>query len=700
MAARRWGVVWVCGLAIVPMSVSAAPPVSELARSGEGMRALVPMKRVVPRPQAVRPRPPRRAVPRSARLPWLESLPRGRLLPDHLWRRRHRAITLLLWLQVPVLALFGLARGMGLDALVDVGVLAGFALVAGSSKAGRTVRSIAGSVGLVSASAILVHFWSGTIEAHFAFFVVISLLMLYQDWVPFLIAIGFVVVHHGIVGALAPTSVYAHGAAHPDPWKWALIHGGFVVAAAAANLVSWRANEQLLRDPLTGLASRLVLQDRVRAALERVRRHGRAVAVLFVDLDRFKVLNDSLGHAAGDQVLRALADRLRHCTHGSDVAVRFGGDEFVLVCEDLEGPDAAAAIADRLGALMREPVVLGERSHVMTVSIGVAVTTDPDRVPEELVRDADAAMYRAKELGKNRSELFDEAMHADVRRRLDVEAGLRTALERDELRLHYQPEVELASGRVLAVEALLRWEHPERGLLAPGEFIAVAEDTGLIVPIGAWVIGEACRQSAAWGDTPVTMRVNLSARQLRDPGLVDVIREALAETGIGPHALCLELTESMLMQDVERSAAVLGELRAMGVRLALDDFGTGYSSLAYLRHLHVDRLKVDRSFMAEFDGQPAEQTIVAAIIGMARGLGLAVTAEGIETPEQLERLRALGCDAVQGFLLARPAEPAAIEHLLHTTLGRPAFQLGMGQAAAKITPPGGSATRASAPTSP
>jgi diguanylate cyclase (GGDEF)-like protein len=634
-------------------------------------------------------RPPRRAASLS-RIPWLESLPRGRLLPDHLWQRRHRAITILLWLNVPALAAFGLARGMGQHVLVDVSALAGFALIASTDKANRTIRSIAGSVGLVSASAILVHVWGGAIEAHFAFFVVVSLLMLYQDWVPFLIAIAFVVIHHGVVGALAPGTVFAHDGAHANPWKWAVIHGAFVLAAAAANLVSWRANEQLLRDPLTGLASRLVLHDRVRTALDRARSHGTAVAVLFVDVDRFKVLNDSLGHAAGDQVLRALAERLRRCTRGTDVAVRFGGDEFVLVCDDLETPGAARAIADRLGTLLREPVEVDDRSHVMTVSIGVAVTTDPDRVPEDLVRDADAAMYRAKELGKDRCEMFDEQMHADVHRRLDVEAGLRGAIERGELRLHYQPEVELMTGRVHAVEALLRWEHPERGLLAPGEFITVAEDTGLIVPIGAWVIREACRQAADW---PVTMRVNLSARQLRDPGLIGVIRDALAESGIPPHDLCLELTESMLMQDVGRSAAVLAELRELGVTLALDDFGTGYSSLAYLRHLEVDRLKIDRSFMAELDAQPAEQTIVAAIIGMARGLGLAVTAEGIETPAQLGRVRALGCDGAQGFLLARPAAPEHIAPLLDC----PGFEATIAELA---MPPAGSATPASAPSSP
>jgi diguanylate cyclase (GGDEF)-like protein len=652
----------------------------------------------VTRSHLVRPSSSRRPAPLSSRIPWLELLPHGRLLPDHLWRRRHRAITTLLWLIVPALALFGLARGMGLHVLVDVTVLAGFALLAGSASVSRSIRSIAGSLGLVAASALLVHVWDGTIEAHFAFFVVVSILMLYQDWVPFLIAIGFVIVHHGIVGALAPSAVYTHSGAHADPWKWALIHGGFVLAAAAANLVSWRANEQLLRDPLTGLASRLVLHDRIQTALDRARGKDTAVAVLFIDLDRFKVLNDSLGHDTGDQVLRALADRLRGASRRTDVAVRFGGDEFVMICTDLATRADAAAAAERLAAILREPVVVDGRSHVMTVSIGVAVTTDRERVPEHLVRDADVAMYRAKELGKDRCEMFDADMHADARRRLDVEAGLRSAVERGELRLHYQPEVELTTGRVLAVEALLRWEHPERGLLAPGEFIGVAEDTGLIVPIGAWVLQEACRQAAAWGDTPVTMRVNLSARQLRDPGLVADIRRALADSGISPHDLCLELTESMLMLDVERSAAVLGELRALGVRLALDDFGTGYSSLAYLRHLEVDRLKIDRSFMAELADAPAEQTIVAAIIGMARGLGLAVTAEGVETQEQLAQVRSLGCDAVQGFLLARPAPPEEIAHLLHQPLGMTGFELAL--VAPALTPPGDSATRESVPTSP
>jgi diguanylate cyclase (GGDEF)-like protein len=622
---------------------------------------------MTPTPGAALENSPRRRSPRSSS--WLEWLPKGRLLPDHLWQRRHRAITVLLWLHVPALALFGLARGMGPHVFLDVAGVAGLALVAGSGQVGRTVRSIAGATGLVTCSALLVHIWDGTIEAHFHFFVVVSLLILYQDWVPFLIAIGYVVVHHGLLGALVPTSVYSHPDAQAKPWLWALVHGGFVLASATANLASWRANEQLLRDPLTGLASRLVLNDRLRLALERARRQRTAVAVLFIDLDRFKVLNDSLGHDTGDQVLRVVSERLRSCARGADLAVRFGGDEFILVCEDLDGPAAAMAIGERVGALLRRPVPVDGRGHVLTVSIGVRVTTDPDRSPQDLVRDADTAMYRAKERGRDRCELFDTAMFTDASRRLEIEAGLRVALARDELRLHYQPEVDLASGRVEAVEALLRWEHPERGLLAPGEFISVAEDTGLIVPIGSWVIREACRQAAAWSDPPVTMRVNLSARQLRDPGVVDVVRDALHDSGLPASDLCLELTESVLMQDMQYSSAALADLRSLGVRLALDDFGTGYSSLAYLRQLRVDLLKIDRSFMPELAARPAEQTIVAAIVAMARSLGLHVTAEGIETVEQFEQVRAMGCDAAQGFLLARPAAPEDVAGLLHRPLG-------------------------------
>src|SRR5918999_1095893 len=327
-----------------------------------------------------------RVPPKSAAL---ELLPRGRLLPDPLWQRRHRGLIILLWLHVPALALFGLARGMGAHVVTDVLVLAAFALLASSPRLGRTGRSIAGSAGFVTSSALLVHIWDGTIEAHFHFFVVVTLLMLYQDWVPFLIAIGYVIVHHGALGALAPSSVYSHPAAQADPWLWAVVHGGFVLAASAANLISWRANEQLLSDPLTGLPSRLVLHDRLGLALARARRQGTAVAVLFIDLDRFKLLNDSLGHETGDRVLEVLAERLRAHTRPGDVAVRFGGDEFVVICEGLDGPVAALAVAERLSAMLREPVLVGDRAHVMTVSIGIAVTADPDRGPEVLVRDAD-----------------------------------------------------------------------------------------------------------------------------------------------------------------------------------------------------------------------------------------------------------------------------------------------------------------------
>ena len=364
----------------------------------------------------------RRGLPRS--IAWLELLPKGRLLPDHLWQRRHRAITLLLWLHVPMLALFGLARGMGVHVFADVVLLSGFALAAGSSHLSRTVRSIAGSTGLVTCSALLVHIWDGTIEAHFHFFVVVSLLMLYQDWVPFLIAIGYVVVHHGLMGAVAPDSVYSHGDAQSRPWLWALVHGGFVLASATANLVSWRANEQLLRDPLTELPTRLVLHDRLGLALERARRHGSAVAVLFIDVDRFKVINDSLGHATGDRVLRVVSERLRASARGSDVAVRFGGDEFVVVCEDVDGPDAAQALAERLGALLRMPVSR-RRSHPRA-----------DRLDRRELHDRSRPQPRGSRPRRG---------HGDVPREGARKGPLRAVRRRDAHRRHAAP-----GGRVRA----------------------------------------------------------------------------------------------------------------------------------------------------------------------------------------------------------------------------------------------------------
>jgi diguanylate cyclase (GGDEF)-like protein len=622
-------------------------------------------------------RSPRTRLARLGLAVMRDSLPQGRLLPEHEWARRHRRLVWLLWLHVPALVVFAVARGAGpLHSLVEAQVLVALALLAGWAGASRMVRSVAASLGLVTCSALLVHLWDGTTEAHFHFFVVVSLLILYQDWMPFLLAIAYVIVHHGVLGVLAPGDVYGTSAGAADPWLWAAIHGAFVLAACAANVVSWRANEQLLHDPLTGLATRVVLRDRLGLALARGRRSGRHVALLFLDLDRFKLVNDSLGHSAGDRLLRMIGDRLRTFVRSSDTAVRFGGDEFAVLCEDLDEPRDAIRVAERLLEALSEPYRIGGHELAMSASIGIAMAGDQGAGAEELMRDADAAMYRAKERGRNRIEIFDADVRASLLRELELEQDLRHALARGELRLHYRPEISLATGRVDGVEALLRWQHPRRGLMPPLDFIPYAELSGLIVPIGAWVIEEACGQAQRWrlavaGPAP-TVRVNVSARQLADPGLYDIVTGALADTATPPHQLCLEITESALAEDSETAACMLKRIRDLGVRLAVEDFGTGYSSLDRLRRFEVDFLKIDRAFVSALADRPDDVAIVHAIVALAHALGLTVTAEGIEDPAQLAIVRELGCDAGQGHLFAQPGPAEDIEAQLVSERGWPA----------------------------
>jgi diguanylate cyclase (GGDEF)-like protein/PAS domain S-box-containing protein len=420
-----------------------------------------------------------------------------------------------------------------------------------------------------------------------------------------------------------------------------------------------RLAHQALHDVLTGLPNRALFADRLDQALARSRRSGRSVAVLFCDLDRFKVVNDSLGHDVGDRLLVEVAGRLRRALRPGDTVARFGGDEFTILCEDLASPDEAIAVAERVAATIARPVELDGEEVVVTASIGVAVGGSGSDDPDALVRDADTAMYRAKGGGRDRWVLFDERMRANVRARLQMEGRLRHAAARGELVLHYQPLADLFDGTVDAFEALLRWHHPDHGLLAPAAFLDVAEESGLIVPIGAWVINEACRQAVSWGRhdpdrrTPAVW-VNLSARQLASPQLPATVRSATAEAGLPPERLCLEITESALMHDVRTARTVLAGLKDLGVRVAVDDFGTGYSSLSYLRRFPVDYVKVDRTFVGGLGEDPEDAAIVAAIVGLGSNLGLTVVAEGIETPAQLTELRALGCPMGQGFLLARP----------------------------------------------
>jgi diguanylate cyclase (GGDEF)-like protein len=428
---------------------------------------------------------------------------------------------------------------------------------------------------------------------------------------------------------------------------------------------------QALHDSLTGLPNRALFIDRLKLALARSGRRHSSVAVLFLDLDRFKLINDSLGHEAGDRVLIDVGARLQQALRPGDTVARFGGDEFTALCEDVPSERAVLMIAERMAEAVGMPFALGDGDGetFLTASIGIAMadgSAHDEGVAESLVRDADAAMYRAKERGKSRVELFDERLRERAVRRLSIESALYRAIERQELRLHYQPQIDLRSGRIVSWEALVRWEHPDRGLLAPAEFVHVAEETGLIVTLGTWVLEEACRQAERWTSLPgavadPTMAVNLSARQLSQPELLDQVARALAGAGLDPQRLCLEVTESVVMEDAGGAEATLTALREMGVQLAIDDFGSGYSALSSLKRFHVDVLKVDRAFVAELGRDSTDGPIMAAIIDLTHALGLRAVGEGVERADQLAVLRALGCDVGQGFYFGRPQPPEVAE---------------------------------------
>jgi diguanylate cyclase (GGDEF)-like protein/PAS domain S-box-containing protein len=428
---------------------------------------------------------------------------------------------------------------------------------------------------------------------------------------------------------------------------------------------------QAFHDPLTSLPNRALFADRLAHALARRNRVGRSVAVLFLDLDNFKVVNDSLGHRAGDQLLIALAERLQLGLRPEDTVARVGGDEMAILLEDVETVAEVSDLANRVQQRIAAPVYLDGREVFTTVSIGIAMSTIDNDRPEHLLRDADVALYRAKAQGKARYAIFDPSMDAQALERLELETDLRHAVDRSELRVHYQPIVDLETGRLCEVEALVRWQHPLRGLIPPLQFIPLAEETGLIIPIGRWVLAEAAWQTRRWQLEfptlpPLTLSVNISARQLQHPHLLAEIAEVLDETGLDPSTLRLEITESVVMEDAEATSVTLRSLKALGIELAIDDFGTGYSSLSYLNRFSVDAVKIDRSFVTQIGTNSRDKQIVHAIVALAKSLQLSVTAEGIESTEQLRQLRALGCNRGQGYLLARPLPPDAIPSLLTT----------------------------------
>ena len=894
------------------------------------------------------------------------ALPRGQTLPTEAWRRRHRWMLVVLWAHVIALPLYGLTRGYGLLHSAGHALALIVAAILAMAPLDRRARSCALAMGLLTSSALAVHISSGLTEAHFHFFVMIPILALYEDWLPFLLALGYVVVHHGLMGALEPHGVYNHPDAIAHPWKWALIHGAFVLAAAAASVVTWRLNEdvrlealgayrtarrseerfrrsfddapigmaltdaagrwtrvnrslcamtgysedeltgvayetithpddraagrvdlerllsgettsierekryvhadgheiwaavhvsclqadegepphfiaqitdigerkrvedlsrrraaqhahvaelgemalgdaalddlfreaverarsglgvpfarlleelpdatvrrlgdaesppvphavdsraldfalasgepvivrdaatetrfdtaelvakgivcgmsvlvsdhggqpfgllaaysdvpcefssddvhflqalanllggaiqrqrsehelrhQSLHDPLTGLPNRVLFVDRLRHALSRAQRSEETLAVLFLDLDQFKVINDSLGHEAGDLVLQDVALRLSEQLRANDTLARFGGDEFVVLCEGLDDSAEAMLVGERLRAVLAEPCRIGGHEHFISASIGVAVSNGSDVGRHDaLLRDADAAMYRAKAAGRDRCELFDEVMRERVVKRLETENDLRRGIDEGELRLFYQPLISLGDDRVAHCEALVRWEHPQRGLVSPAEFVPVAEDSGLIIPMGEWVLDEACRQAAAWQPDGMRVAVNLSAVQVGQPGIADTVSKALARHALSPDRLTLEITETALIEDPDGAARTLEELAELGVHIALDDFGTGYSSLSSLKRFPLALIKLDRSFIADLRVGTRDAAIVESVVAMARSLGLATVAEGVETEQQREHLKELGCEYAQGFLFSRPVPAGELE---------------------------------------
>lgn len=713
-------------------------------------------------------------------------LPRGRELPLASWAIRHRWMEWILWGHVPVLFAWGLLDGYSVPhSLADVAPVTTFALLAGWNVLSRRMRELSVTVGLLTASAVVVHLMNGAIEAHFHFFVMVALLSLYEEWFPYLVAFSYVLVHHILLSLLDSTAVFNHPDAIAHPWKWAAIHAFFIACLGLVCLVSWRLNEisreataesrerfrsafadapigmalvgldgevqqanealierfghdptgaplrdlvdaadlagrpfpadgqelelrhrgahgwglwrhsqlhdedgepvawishvidvtkrreaeaqltwQAHHDPLTGLPNRALFQRHLDGALAERTEH---TAVLFVDLDDFKIVNDSLGHGAGDRLLVEVGRRLGGALREGDVIARFGGDEFTILLPGITGQDEALKVAARLEHAMRAPVVLDGERRFVSASVGVKVSAPGDAADSPtLMRDADAAMYRAKELGKARVEVFDETMREEAVQRLELESALRTVLERDELRLVYQPLVDLQDGgRLVAVEALLRWEHPTIGMVSPMRFIPLAERNGTIIEIGAWVLRTACHQLAAWGSTDLRVGVNVSARQLGAEGFVASVREAIADSGIRANQLTLEVTETAVLGDPDVLTAALRDLKEIGVRLAVDDFGVGHASLRHLRELlPVDTLKIDKSFVDGITEDPDDAAIVQGVVRLAHSLGLLVVAEGIEHAEQGELLRSWDCQIGQGYHFDRPLEAGQIAEKL------------------------------------
>jgi diguanylate cyclase (GGDEF)-like protein len=427
-------------------------------------------------------------------------------------------------------------------------------------------------------------------------------------------------------------------------------------------------------DALTELPNRLLLDDRLSQAIAYAERRAGQIAVLVIDLDRFKMINDSLGHQGGDELLKAVASRLHATLRKSDTLARAGGDEFVLIADEIDGVADAEMVAQRVIGCFAQPFNILTIDIHAVASIGISVCPSDGATAAELLVHADAAMYHSKKIGGNAFSFFKPSMNVFGQQRLELENGLRRALAKGEFELHYQPKVDVGSGRISSTEALIRWRHPERGMVPPGDFIPLAEETGLILQIGEWVLREACKQARKWqvsGTPPVRVAINMSAQQFRQKNLVSVVQSALADANLEPTYLEIELTESAVMHNAGASAAILEQLSRIGVHISIDDFGTGYSSLSYLRRFPLDKLKIDRSFIKDVVANAEDAAIVHAIISLAHSLKLKVIAEGVETEQQLDFLRSLGCDQYQGFFCSPAILPDAFAEMMRTrSLGK------------------------------
>jgi diguanylate cyclase (GGDEF)-like protein len=637
-----------------------------------------------PDTQKVRIPSPFGALSLRALVDWL---PQGRTLPEASWQVRHRAVTWLLVAHAFVFAIYGLASDESTaGTLSTVAVPALGAYAASRRSLPRGLRSAIGATSSMLTSAVVVHLMSGSIEAHFHFFAMIPIIALYEDWVPFGLAVLVVLLHHGLMGTVAPKTVYDHSDAWRHPWRFAFIHAAFFASACLGAIINWRIHEkardaeqtlaqqmrhQAHHDALTGLPNRASLLIEGERLLARAEQRGLPIAVLLIDLDRFKEINDVLGHASGDVLLSRVGPLMATAVREHDVLARLGGDEFAAVLYNAD-QETAVHVAKRLIELLAQTIEIDDMSLQVDGSVGIAVSSPGagDTI-DGLLRQADIAMYAAKNQRLGHTVFHIDQDHS-TRERLNLIGELRQAVTGGQIELHYQPKFGLPSLELVGVEALARWCHPERGLISPAEFIPAAESSGIIVPLTLNVLDQALTQLAEWraGGHDFTMAVNLSPRCLAEPNLTAEITARLKRLGIPAHRLELEITENTLASDPDRALATLTALHDAGISISIDDFGTGYSSMSYLKRLPVSELKVDRSFVSGMLGDADDEVLVRSVVELGHNLGLTVVAEGVEDEETLDALTLAGCDVVQGYHTGRPMPVDALSSWLDTVAGR------------------------------